>query len=63
MRVVLSTYGSRGGVEPMAGLVVQSRALPRAAESVAAQFDTVAAAAEEGAAPVATGMLPTGGWR
>jgi hypothetical protein len=47
----------------MAGLVVQSRALPRAAESVAAQFDTVAAAAEEGAAPVATGMLPTGGWR
>ena len=27
MRVVLSTYGSRGNVEPMAGLAVQLRAL------------------------------------
>ena len=27
MRVLLSTYGSRGDVEPMAGLAVQSRAL------------------------------------
>jgi vancomycin aglycone glucosyltransferase len=27
MRVVLSTYGSRGGVEPMAGLGVQLWAL------------------------------------
>jgi hypothetical protein len=31
MRVLLSTYGSRGDVEPMAGHAVQSRALPRAA--------------------------------
>ena len=30
---------------------------------VAAQFDTVAAAAEGCDAPVATGVLPTGGWR
>ena len=35
---------------------------PRAAELVAAQFDTVAAAAEECDAPVATGVMPTGGW-
>jgi UDP:flavonoid glycosyltransferase YjiC (YdhE family) len=27
MRVLLSTYGSRGDVEPMAGLAVQLRAL------------------------------------
>jgi hypothetical protein len=34
-----------------------------AAELVGAQFDTVAAAAEECDAPVATGAMPTGGWR
>ena len=33
---------------------------PRAAELAAAQFDTVAAAAEECDAPVATGVMPTG---
>jgi vancomycin aglycone glucosyltransferase len=27
MRVLLSTYGSRGGVEPLAGLAVRLRAL------------------------------------
>jgi vancomycin aglycone glucosyltransferase len=105
MRVLLSTYGSRGDVEPMVGLAVQSRALgaevrvcappdfaellarvgvplvpigqpvrppvagatppsaadlpPRAAELVAAQFDTVAEAAEECDAPVVTGVMPT----
>jgi vancomycin aglycone glucosyltransferase len=36
---------------------------PRATELVAALFDTVAAAAEERDAPVATGVMPTGGWR
>ena len=36
---------------------------PRAAELVTAQFDTVAAAAEECDAPVATGVMPTGVWR
>jgi vancomycin aglycone glucosyltransferase len=36
---------------------------PRAAELVAAQFDTVAAAAKECDAPAATGVMPTGGWR
>ncbi len=79
MRVLLSTYGSRGDVEPMVGLAVRLRALgaempvcappdfadlpPRAAELVAAQFDTVPAAAEECDAPVATGVGPTGVWR
>jgi vancomycin aglycone glucosyltransferase len=109
MRVLLSTYGSRGDVEPMVGLAVQSRALgaemrvparpdfaellarvgvplvpagpparlvvtgttppsaadlpPRTAELDAARFDTVAAAAEGGDAPVATGVRPTGVWR
>jgi vancomycin aglycone glucosyltransferase len=111
MRVSLTTYGSRGDVQPLVGLAVQVRALgaevqvcappdqefaellagagvplvpigqpvrppvakatppsaaelpPRAAELVAAQFDTVAAAAEECDAPVATGVMPTGGWR
>ena len=36
---------------------------PGAAELAAAQFDTVAAAAEECDAPIATGVMPTGGWR
>jgi vancomycin aglycone glucosyltransferase len=107
MRVLLSTYGSRGDVEPMVGLAVQLRALgaemrvcappdfvellarvgvplvpvgqpvrplgtgatrpsaedlpPHAAELVAAQCDTVAAAVEECDAPVATGVTSTGG--
>jgi hypothetical protein len=36
---------------------------PRAAELVAAQFDTVAAVAEGCDALVATGVMPTGVWR
>lgn len=106
MRVVLSTYGSRGSVEPMAGLAVRLRELgaevrvcappdeefagrlaeaglemvptgdpvrplvttvvpgsaagvaQRAADLTAAQFGTVAAAAEGGDVVVATGPLP-----
>ena len=106
MRVLLSTWGSRGDVEPMLGLAVALRALgaevrmcappdfaeqlarggvpmfpvgrsvralvhgvkpstpadaPRvAAELVAGQFDTVAAAAEGSDALVATGLMPAG---
>ncbi|CAN5892586.1 hypothetical protein BH18ACT11_BH18ACT11_28840 [soil metagenome] len=50
MRVLLSTYESHGDVEPMVGLAVQLRALGAempvcTAELVAAQFDTVPAAA------------------
>ena len=63
----------------MVGLAVRLRALgaevrvcapptaadlpPDAAEWVSAQFDTVAAAAEESDAPVATDVMPRGGWR
>ncbi|HVQ50041.1 MAG TPA: glycosyltransferase [Mycobacterium sp.] len=109
MRVLLSTWGSRGDVEPLLGLAVALRALgaevrmcappdfadllarvdvpmvpagksvrelvhgvhdrkpstpadaPRvAAELVAAQFETVAAAAEGCDALVATGLMPAG---
>jgi vancomycin aglycone glucosyltransferase len=106
MRVLLSTYGSRGDVEPMVGLAVRLRALGaevrvcappdfaellarvsvplvpvgqpvrpmvhgatppsavdlhrRAAELVAAQFDTVAAAVEGCDALVASGVMPAG---
>ena len=102
MLVLLSTYGSRGDVEPMVGLAVQLRALGaevpvcaapdfaellahvgqpvrplvtgatplsaadlprRAAELVAAEFDTVASAAEGCDALVATGVMPAGVWR
>jgi vancomycin aglycone glucosyltransferase len=106
MRVLLSSWGSRGDVEPVAGFALQLRALgaevrvcappdfeglmdrvgvtfvpagqsvrtavhgpkplspadaPRvAAELVAAQFNTVAAAAEGCDALVATGLMPAG---
>jgi UDP:flavonoid glycosyltransferase YjiC (YdhE family) len=47
MRVLLSTYGSRGDVEPMVGLAVQLRKL----------------GAEGCDALVATGVTPAGVWR
>jgi hypothetical protein len=47
MRVLLSTFGSRGDGEPMVGRAVRSRAL----------------GAEDCDAPVATGVMATGGWR
>jgi len=47
MWVLLSTYGSRGDVEPMVGLAVQLRAL----------------GAEGCDALVATGVTPAGVWR
>jgi UDP:flavonoid glycosyltransferase YjiC (YdhE family) len=47
MRVLLSTYGSRGDVEPMVGLAVQLRAL----------------GADGCDALVATGVTPAGVWR
>jgi hypothetical protein len=56
MHVLLSSYGSRGDVGPMADLP------RRAVELVAAQFDTVAAAAEACDALVATGLMPAGVW-
>ena len=49
MRVFLSTYDSRGDVEPLVGL--------------AAQFDAVAAATQGRDVLVATGVTPAGVWR
>jgi len=49
MRVLLSKYGSCGDVQPPAGLAVQERAL--------------GADVEEWDAPVATSVMPAGGWR
>jgi hypothetical protein len=46
MRVLLSTYGSRGDAEPMVGLAVRLRALG------AEEFDALAAG----------GMVPAGVW-
>ena len=46
MRVLLSTYGSRGDVEPMVGFAVRLRAL----------------GAEGCDALAAGGMVPAGGW-
>ena len=70
MRVLLSTYGSHGDAEPMVGLAVRVCAPPdfaelprRAAELVAARFDTVATVAEGCDALVATGVMPAGVWR
>ena len=57
---VLSAYGSRGGVEPVVGLAVRLRA-PGTQVQVCAPPD--GAAAGECDAPVATGVVPTGGWR
>ena len=47
MRVSLSTYGSRGDIEPMAGLAVQLRTF----------------GAEGCDALAATGVTPVGVWR
>jgi hypothetical protein len=60
MRVLLSTCGSRGGAEPMVGLAVRLRSLGTPVRVCA---PPARAAAEEGNAPVATGVMPTGGWR
>ena len=72
MRVLLSTYESHGDVESMVpvgqpvrplvtGATPPTAASPRrAAELVAAQFDTVPAAAEGCDALVATGVMPAG---
>ena len=59
MRVLLTTCGSRGDVQPLAGLAVQLGAL---GAEVRACAPPDCAAAEEWDAPVATGVMPTGGW-
>ncbi len=59
MRVWLSTYGSRGDVEPMVGLAARLRALG-AEVRVCAPPDC--AAAEGCDALVATAVMPAGVW-
>ena len=60
VRVLLSTCGSRGDVEPVVALAVQLRALG-AEVRVCAPPDY--AAAEGCDALVATGVVPAGVWR
>ena len=60
MRVLLSTYGARGDVEPLVGLAVQLRALGTQVR-VCAPPDC--AAAEGCDAPVLRRVMPTGVWR
>ncbi len=60
MRVVLTTYGSCEDVEAVVGLAVRLRALGTQVR-VCAPPDC--AAAEGCDALVATGVMPTGGWR
>ena len=60
MRVLLSTYGGRGDVEPLVGLAVRLRAL---GAEVRACAPPDRAAAEECDAPVAAGVMPNGVWR
>jgi vancomycin aglycone glucosyltransferase len=55
MRVLLSKYGLRGGVEPMVGLAVQLGALGVEVR-VRARPDSAKLLA-------GVGMIPTGGWR
>jgi vancomycin aglycone glucosyltransferase len=60
VRAFLLTYGSRGDVELVVGLAVQLRALGML---VRVRAPPACAAAEGCDALVATGVMPTGGWR
>ena len=59
MRVVVSAYGVARGVELVVGRAVRLRA----PERVRVWAPSDGAAAEGCGAPVATGVVPTGGWR
>jgi hypothetical protein len=66
MRVLLSTYDSRGGVEPLAGLAVRLRALGTEVVRVYAPSDCAERLAEAGVplvpvGPPATATGPTSG--
>ncbi|WP_206060783.1 glycosyltransferase [Nonomuraea basaltis] len=60
MRVLLSTYGSRGDVEPLAGLAGRLRELGGEVRVCAPPDEEFAAAAEGCDALVATGLMPAG---
>jgi hypothetical protein len=55
MRVVLSTYGAHGDVEPLVGLAGQLQVCAPPSDFVA----VVAKGCDE---QVRTGMMPAGGW-
>ncbi len=57
MRVLLSAYGARGGIEPVPGLAVQPGAL---GAQVRVYAPLVCAAAEGCDALVANGVVPAG---
>jgi vancomycin aglycone glucosyltransferase len=59
MRVLLSTYGSHGDLEPMVGLAVRLRALG-AEVRVCAPPDFAELLARVGVPLVATGVMPAG---
>jgi vancomycin aglycone glucosyltransferase len=59
MRVLLSTYESRGDLEPMVGLAVRLRALG-AEVRVCAPPDFAEQLARVGVPLVATGVMPAG---
>ena len=59
MRVLLSTYGSRGDAEPMVGLAVRPRALG-ADVRMCAPPDFAEPLARVGVPLVATGVMPAG---
>jgi hypothetical protein len=62
MRRSFSTYGSRGGVAPAVAVVMQPGALGGEVR-VCAPRDCTEAGKCECDAPVATAVMPTGGWR
>jgi vancomycin aglycone glucosyltransferase len=61
MRVLLSTYGSRGDVGPIVGLAVRSRALG-AEVRVCAPPDFAELLARVGVPLMPAGIMPTGVW-
>jgi hypothetical protein len=60
----LTTYGSRGDVQPQLGLAVQVQALGAQVQVCPPVTKvTPPSAGAECGAPGATGVMPTGGWR
>jgi hypothetical protein len=60
MRVLLSTYGSRGGVEPMVGLAVQLGALGAEVRVCARRIRSSRSCRP---VPVLRGVMTAGVWR